>query len=167
MLDYEHPYHKYDEWYELLKDYVENNYAGTIVEIEEAQSGIVYESFDRLYDEDYMFSVSITINKDLYPRTKLYALLHEVGHIERMVDDCNTKTFFYSYLDNVPDDATFRTRTIVEEVLAWHKAEMLANELDIKLETRAWQREIEKAIRLYSLWCAQKGDRNAKEVNKS
>tara|TARA_R100000008_G_scaffold70355_1_gene47935 strand:- start:2482 stop:2967 length:486 start_codon:yes stop_codon:yes gene_type:complete len=160
MLDYKYPVKTYKKWFNLLKEHIEEKYAGTNVEVESAKSGILYESYNKLHDDEYIFSATICINKELYPRTRLYALLHEAGHIERMVQDRDQVTFFYRYFDNAPDNIKLRTRTVIEEVLAWHKAEQIANSLDIKLENRPWQIEIEKAIRLYTLWCAEKGDKN-------
>ena len=165
MLDYKYPLHKYDEWFELLKDYVESNYAGAFVDIEKCKSGLHYESYRNLYDDDFQFSFNIVINSELYPRTKLYALLHEAGHIERMFEDRGSNTFFYKYFDGHPDNIKHRTRTVVEEVLAWHKAEKIANDLEIEIEERAWQREIERAIKLYIIWCAEKGEINDEKEN--
>ena len=167
MLDYKFPNNQYDEWFEALRDYVESNYVGVTVDVEDSKTGILYESFDTLCDEDYCYSISVIVNQELYPRSKLYALLHEVGHIERMTEDHCEHTFFYQYLDNVEDNLRYRVRTVIEEVLAWHKAEKVAKDLDIELEKRAWQREVERAIELYSLWCAEKGEQNGKENNKS
>ena len=154
--DNEYSKEQYQDWFDLLKDHIEEEFVGTHVEVEEVKSGLLYESYDKLCDEDSVYSISVYINEELSHRTRLYALLHEAGHIKRMAEDGHTKTFFYRYLDNVPDNLKFRTRTVIEEVLAWYEAEKIADGLDIKLEERPWQREVEKAIELYTIWCANK-----------
>lgn len=165
MISYKYERSQYREWFLKLQDYIENKYVGIFVEIQNEKSGLMYESYKNFHDEDFIFSATISINSKLQPRTRLYALLHEAGHVERMVEDGDKKTFFYHRLDSAPDNMKFRSRTVVEEVLAWHKAELLANRLEIPLEERPWQIEIENAIKLYSLWCAEKGERYAKENN--
>ena len=160
MLDYKYPNIKYDEWFEELTNHIENKFGGTLVEIEDQPSGILYESFRKLMDEDYNYHATIVINQDLYPRTRLYALLHEAGHLQRMADDSYQATFFYQYLDSAPDNKRYRVRTLIEEVLAWHKAESIAEDLGIDLEPVAWRREVENAIKLYADWCIKQGENN-------
>jgi hypothetical protein len=49
-----------------------------------------------------------------------------------------------------------KTMTIMEEVLAWRKAEDIADRLDIPIEKRAWQRLINKTVNKYVSWACDK-----------
>ena len=40
----------------------------------------------------------------------------------------------------------------MEEVLAWHKAEEIAERLDIPIEKRAWQRLVNRTTQKYVEW---------------
>ena len=41
---------------------------------------------------------------------------------------------------------------LMEEVLAWHKAEEIANRMEIPIEKRAWQRLVNKTTQKYVEW---------------
>jgi len=45
-----------------------------------------------------------------------------------------------------------RTMVLMEEVLAWHKAEEIAVRLQIPIEKRAWQRLVNKTTQKYVEW---------------
>ena len=145
-LPFEFETEQYIDWLNACIDYVEGNYAGAEVDfVDSGDTCLLYESYERLYDEDYMFNVTIQINNKEDHRKMLYALLHEAGHLERMIDNSGDATFFCGANES-------KTHTIIEEVLAWSKAEEIANRLDIFLEKRAWKHEMQNAINLYAKW---------------
>jgi len=45
-----------------------------------------------------------------------------------------------------------KTMVLMEEVLAWHKAEEIAERLEIPIEKRAWQRLVNKTTQKYVEW---------------
>ena len=46
--------------------------------------------------------------------------------------------------------------TLMEEVLAWHKADEIANRLGVPIEKRAWQRLVNRSIDKYADWACSK-----------
>ena len=51
MISYKYPSQKYHEWFELLKEYIENKYVGIFVEVEPVKSGLLYESYKDFYGD--------------------------------------------------------------------------------------------------------------------
>jgi len=86
----------------------------------------------------------------IHPRDKLYILLHEMGHLERRVNNQSDSTFF---MDKSGDrNIREKTMTLMEEVLAWHTGEEIAKKLNIQIEDRAWQRLMNKTVEKYVEW---------------
>mgnify|MGYP001287201865 CR=1 FL=1 len=88
------------------------------------------------------------------PRDKLYILLHEVGHLFRFNENTEDNTFFMdrSGTRNIRE----RTMTLIEEIMAWHKAEDIAERLNIPIEKRAWQRLVNKTVSKYVDWACDR-----------
>ena len=88
------------------------------------------------------------------PRDKLYVLLHEIGHLSRMMENPKDNTYF---MDRAGDKNSIeKTMTVMEEVLAWRKGEEIADRLDIPIERRAWQRLVNKSVQKYLDWTIEK-----------
>jgi len=109
---------------------------------------------DLLADEDsYSYSFKdnkIQLKGSSPPRDKLYILLHEIGHVSRLMEHKGSSTYF---LDKSGEkNIRERTMTLMEEVLAWHQGEQIAKTLNISLEPRAWQRLMNKSIDKYVKW---------------
>ena len=121
MLDYEYENADYYTWIEVLARYVQTEYAAEVVLTSE-QSGFIYEIKNK----------RIEIQGVYPPRDKLYVLLHEIGHLSRLMENPEDSTFF---MDKSGDkNIRERTMTLMEEVLAWHKAEEIAERLQIPIE---------------------------------
>jgi len=139
MLDYKYEISEYYRWMQRVCRYAKKEYDAEI----------------ELGAEDNAFTYSygnkkIEVNGRTPPRDMLYILLHEVGHVSRMLENEEDSTYFMdrSGEKNIRE----KTMVLMEEVLAWHKAEELANRLDIPLEKRAWQRLVNKTTQRYIRW---------------
>ena len=134
MLDYKYENTQYYEWITAVANYVEEEYEAS-VELTSEENGFIYE----------MKKNRVQIQGVYPPRDKLYVLLHEVGHLSRLMENPKDSTFFMdrSGAKNIRE----KTMTLMEEVLAWHKAEEIAERLQIPIEKRAWQQVLQ--YRLY------------------
>lgn len=143
MFDYKYENAQYYSWMELVANYVQGEYKAT-VEMVADDSGFVYEQKKS----------KVEIKGAYPPRDKLYVLLHEVGHLSRMVENPEDSTFFMdrSGSQNIRE----KTMTLMEEVLAWHKAEEVAERLQIPIEKRAWQRLVNRTVEKYIGWACDK-----------
>ena len=71
-----------------------------------------------------------------------------------MMENPSDSTFF---MDKSGDkNVREKTMTLMEEVLAWHKAEEIAERLQIPIEKRAWQRLVSKTVEKYIGWACDK-----------
>ena len=69
-----------------------------------------------------------------------------------MMENIEDSTFF---MDKSGDkNMVEKTMTVMEEVLAWHKAEEIAERLNIPIEKRAWQRMVNKTVEKYIGWAS-------------
>ena len=143
MLDYKYENAQYYDWMQSVANYIKSEYEAT-VELTAEESSFIYEHKRN----------KIEVQGAYPPRDKLYVLLHEVGHLSRMMENPSDSTFF---MDRSGDkNLREKTMTLMEEVLAWHKAEEIADRLEIPIEKRAWQRLINKTVRKYVDWACDK-----------
>ena len=143
MLDYKYENADYYTWMEALSKYVQSEYDAEVVLTSE-ESGFIYE----------LNSSRVEVQGVYPPRDKLYVLLHEVGHLSRLMENPKDNTFF---MDRSGDkNIREKTMTLMEEVLAWHKAEEIAERLQIPIEKRAWQRLVNRTVGKYVDWACDK-----------
>ena len=143
MLDYKYENADYYTWMEALSEYVQSEYDAEVVLTSE-ESGFIYE----------LNSSRVEVQGVYPPRDKLYVLLHEVGHLSRLMENPKDNTFF---MDRSGDkNIREKTMTLMEEVLAWHKAEEIAERLQIPIEKRAWQRLVNRTVGKYVDWACDK-----------
>ena len=99
-------------------------------------------------------SAVITLNRGVPPRILLYNMLHELGHYERFIG--HTEDMSY-YCDSIEEKKEYskpeKIRVLIEEVLAWKKAEEIAEELEIELEKGMWRYIMETSLQKYTEWC--------------
>jgi len=139
MLDYKYEISEYYRWMQRVCRYAKKEYDA------EVELGAEDNAFTYSYGNK-----KIEVNGRTPPRDMLYILLHEVGHVSRMLENEEDSTYFMdrSGEKNIRE----KTMVLMEEVLAWHKAEELANRLDIPLEKRAWQRLVNNTTQRYIRW---------------
>lgn len=139
MLDYMYEHADYFIWIEKVSQFAMRQYDAEIDLIAE-ENAFIYE----------YKSKKVRVKGDTPPRTKLYILLHEIGHVSRMVENQNDPTYF---MDR-SGDANIREKvmTIAEEVLAWKKGEDIAKSLGIPIEDAAWRRLVDSSLRKYIDW---------------
>lgn len=139
MLDYKYEYSEYYRWTQKVCRYAHTEY-GAEVELLAEDNAFIYHYGNK----------KIEVSGQTPPRDKLYILLHEVGHVSRMMENDSDSTFFMdrSGKKNLRE----RTMVLMEEVLAWHKAEEIAERLDIPIEKRAWQRLVNRTTQKYVEW---------------
>ena len=143
MLDYEYENADYYTCMEALSEYVQSEYDAEVVLTSE-DSGFIYE----------INNSKVEVQGVYPPRDKLYVLLHEVGHLSRLMENPKDNTFF---MDRSGDkNIREKTMTLMEEVLAWHKAEEIAERLQIPIEKRAWQRLVNRTVGKYVDWACDK-----------
>ena len=143
MLDYKYENADYYTWMEALSEYVQSEYDAEVVLTSE-DSGFIYE----------INNSKVEVQGVYPPRDKLYVLLHEVGHLSRLMENPKDNTFF---MDRSGDkNIREKTMTLMEEVLAWHKAEEIAERLQIPIEKRAWQRLVNRTVGKYVDWACDK-----------
>ena len=141
MLDYKYQNADYYGWIYEIATYVQTNYAAEVV-LTSSDNSFVYTYKNNKIEVDGAHP----------PRDKLYILLHEVGHLCRMMENIEDSTFF---MDKSGDkNMVEKTMTVMEEVLAWHKAEEIAERLNIPIEKRAWQRMVNKTVEKYIGWAS-------------
>ncbi len=145
MLDYKYNQLEYYEWISHVSDYVKEKY-GAEVDILAEDDAFIYEAKKG----------KIQVKGTTPPRDKLYILLHEVGHLVRLHENALDNTFFMDRVREVPQNEREKVMTLMEEVLAWHKADEIAQRLNIPIEKRAWQRLINRSIDRYANWACDK-----------
>ena len=139
MLNWQFEHADYHKWINDVVDYARNNFQAEV---------------ELLADENaYIYSIDggkINVKGGAHPRDKLYILLHEIGHLHRLSENNGDSTYF---LDKSGDrNLREKTMTLMEEVLAWHKGEEIAKDLNIVIEHRAWQRLMNHSIEEYVQW---------------
>lgn len=139
MLDYKYEMSQYYQWVQKVARYAHHEYGAEIELVSEENS------FTYSYDNKKIEVIGSTP-----PRDKLYILLHEVGHVSRMIENSEDSTFFMQGAGD--KNLREKTMTLMEEVLAWHKAEIIADRLVIPIERRAWQRLVNKSMDKYVRW---------------
>ncbi len=87
----------------------------------------------------------IYIEDSLPDDTKLFAFLHECGHI--IVYNRNKR--FHKHAHNKNDKAA---AILIEEIDAWHAAERLAKKLKIDVDKKRWTEEMLNSIGKYISW---------------
>ncbi len=143
MLDYAYEDVQYYEWIGDVIKYAHSNYNAEVDLLAE-DSAFVYE----------LKKNKIHVKGATPLRDKLYILLHEVGHLFRFNENMQDSTYFMD--KSGEQNITEKTMTLMEEVLAWHKAEDIADRLNIPIEKRAWQRLINKSVSEYVDWACDK-----------
>ncbi len=139
MLDYGYENSQYFQWIEKVAGYAYQVY-GAEVDMNAEEDAFIYEKKSSM----------VQVKGATPPRDKLYILLHEVGHLFRFNENIEDNTFF---MDRVgAENIREKTMTLVEEILAWYKAEDIALRLEIPIEKRAWQRLINKTVSQYVDW---------------
>jgi len=139
MLDYKYENTDYYTWINIVVNHAVEQY---------------HTEVDLVAEEDsyaYTFKQNkINVMGATPPRDKLYILLHEVGHVSRMLESIGDSTFF---MDKAGEASMKeKTMTLMEEVLAWHRGEAIARRLSIPIEPRPWQRLMNKSIDKYVKW---------------
>ena len=145
MLDYEYEQPQYYEWIAHVADYVKKTF-GAEVDMMAEEDAFIYEAKRG----------RVQVKGTTPPRDKLYILLHEVGHLVRLHENATDNTFFMDRIREVPTSERDKVMTLMEEVLAWHKADELAQRLGVPIEKRAWQRLVNKSIDKYTNWACDK-----------
>ena len=143
MLDYKYENSDYYNWMVVVTEYIKQEFEAT-VELTTEDTGFIYELRDK----------RVQIQGVYPPRDKLYILMHEVGHLSRLMENLEDNTFFMDKSGN--ENVREKTMTLMEEVLAWHKAEEIAERLEIPIEKRAWQRLINMTVEKYVGWACDK-----------
>jgi hypothetical protein len=143
MFDYQYDNIQYFRWIENVTAYATATY-GAEIDMTAEEDAFIYE----------VQRNRISVKGTTPPRDKLYILLHEVGHLSRLKENMLDNTFFMSRAG--AQNEREKTMTIMEEVLAWRKAEDIADRLDIPIEKRAWQRLINKTVNKYVSWACDK-----------
>ena len=90
----------------------------------------------------------IIINKRLSPKSMLYELLHEVGHI-RLFKKMNYKSRFEEGLFGHVDRRSNLVIELEEEVCAWWEGFLVARRLGLDLERSGWEEYKTKCITGY------------------
>jgi len=120
----------------------------------------VYVSFDEEGMDEYWFDPDnfeedkgvISIDSTKTHEHQLHTLLHEAGHVSLRVKPDKFRSNFPS-----PERDTLvgRLEILREEVLAWDRAEQLANHWKISLDQKEWKRSYLKALEKYTKWTAE------------
>ena len=139
MLDYKYEFSDYYRWIQKVCRYAHMEYNAE-VELLAEDNAFIYHYGNK----------KIEVSGQTPPRDKLYILLHEVGHVSRMMENEEDSTFFMNHSGN--KNIVEKTMVLMEEVLAWHKAEEIANRMEIPIEKRAWQRLVNKTTQKYVGW---------------
>ena len=90
-----------------------------------------------------------------YP-SRLHSLLHEAGHV--LIRKQRGKSFYECFPHqklggaSVRGNKKHRLDVIREEILAWEKAESLAETLSIELNFNVWNRHRHNALLTYMEW---------------
>ncbi len=143
MLDYEYNNYEYFKWIEQVIRHAKHQY-GAEIDMYAEEDAFVYE-----YKRN-----KIQVKGATPPRDKLYILLHELGHLARLSENSSDNTYFMDRSGAKSERQ--KMMTLIEEVLAWHKADEIARMLQVPIEKRAWQRLINKSIEQYADWACNK-----------
>ena len=96
----------------------------------------------------------IYINSRQHIQNRLYALLHECGHI--LVNDNRDRVYELSYQatgeGRVRPSKQKRVAILAEEFEAWKRGERLADRLGIEINTEKYDQERTRAIMSYIEW---------------
>jgi hypothetical protein len=87
-------------------------------------------------------SRTITVGR-LAPRSRLYTLLHECGHV---LIDSGAQGYLTAFVE--PE----RVETVAEEIEAWNRGRRLAHRLRIRIDARAWRRLRAHCLASYMRW---------------
>ena len=138
MLDYKYEISDYINWLQKVCKYALKEYEAEIRVTD--NNNFTYSYGDK----------TIEIDDRSPPRDKLYILLHEVGHVSRMLENEQDSTYFMDRSGS--RNKKEKTMVLMEEILAWHKAEQIADRLSIPIEKNAWQRLVNKTTQKYIDW---------------
>ncbi len=144
MLDYKYEISDYIHWLQKVCKYALKEYEAEIKVTNNNQFSYSYGN------------KTIEISSDSAPRDKLYILLHEVGHVSRMLENEQDSTYFMDRSGS--RNKNEKTMVLMEEILAWHKAEQIAERLSIPIEKNAWQRLVNKSTQKYIDWVNKQED---------
>ncbi len=139
MLDYRYEQHEYYKWIEHVAAYAKVCY-GAEVDMRAEDDAFIYEVRGK----------KIQVRGETPPRDKLYILLHELGHLVRLIENASDNTYFMDRAG--AKNEREKVMTLMEEVLAWHKADEIATKLEIPIEKRAWQRLVSRTVNKYVGW---------------
>ena len=141
MLDYKYLNSDYYAWIERAVEYAED--------VLDVHVDLVAEKDEFIYEVNNAKS-KVTVRGRTPPRDKLYILLHEVAHAHRLKFNSEDSTFFMDRSGS--GNEREKLMTLMEEILAWHQAEEIAEMLGIPIERRAWQRLVNKTAERYLDW---------------
>lgn len=140
MLDYEYEDIAYYKWIEKLAQFAQRQYQAEVDLVSE-ESAFIYE---------YKRNRKVSVKGDTPPRDKLYILLHEIGHLSRMIENSTDPTYFMNKAGS--KNIREKVMTFIEEVLAWKKGEEIAMSLGIPIEDAAWRRMVDSNLQKYVNW---------------
>ena len=111
-----------------------------------------YHDGPEIHEDDY-----ITINKRRPKEWQVHALLHEAGHIILREE---TEKYIARFPKALHPTLTIARRidTLREEVLAWERGKMLADELQIEINAATFHRQRTNALMKYSKWVVSPKD---------
>lgn len=142
---------KYDEYLELIQSYLYTFY-GIEVYFDRSYEDAYYHDGPEIHEDDY-----ITINKRRPKEWQVHALLHEAGHIILREE---TEKYIARFPKALHPTLTIARRidTLREEVLAWERGKMLADELQIEINAATFHRQRTNALMKYSKWVVSPKD---------
>lgn len=142
---------KYDEYLELIQSYLYTFY-GIEVYFDRSYEDAYYHDGPEIHEDDY-----ITINKRRPKEWQVHALLHEAGHIILREE---TEKYVARFPKALHPTLTIARRidTLREEVLAWERGKMLADELQIEINAATFHRQRTNALMKYSKWVVSPKD---------
>ena len=120
----------------------------------------VYVSFDEGGTDEYWFDPDnfeedkgvITIDSTKTHEHQLHTLLHEAGHVSLRV---KPDKFRSSFPLPARDTLVGRLEILREEVLAWGRAEYIAECLEIPVDKKEWKKSYLKALEKYAKWTSE------------
>ena len=136
---------KYDHYLDLIQSYLHAFYKIEVY-FDRTCEDAYHHDGPEIHEYDY-----VTINKRRPKEWQVYALLHEAGHI--ILREQTEK-----YINRFPKAAhptltiARRIDTLREEVLAWERGKMLADELQIDVDPIKFHRQRTNALMKYSKW---------------
>jgi len=117
----------------------------------------VYVSFEKDGLDEYWFDPDnyeqdkgvVSINSKEPLEHQLHTLLHEAGHVALRVAPDSFRSPFPPLCRNT---VAGRLEILREEVLAWDKAEHIAELLSIRVDENNWKNSYKKALEKYVRW---------------